>query len=290
MRKLLVLFFLIFTANTIFSQDLIVTNEGDSINCKITKVKTDNIYFTFKYKNEIRSTLLPLLQIKTHKFNYYAISEVPKGKSVGYENYQHFRLAVSGGYSYQLGQIAESVPYDFVNYTKELKSGYHYGADLTYFFTEPLGFGLKYYLFKTSNSIDNIYIEDLAGNRKYGSMSDDLSISFIGPTFTTRILNHNKKNAFLVNIAFGYMGYNNDKVIIEKYKMTGNSVGLAFEMGYDIELSESLALGFQLSIITGNLFEYQWDDGITKETIKLEKGEFESLSRIDLSVGLRFGK
>lgn len=290
MRNILIIALLILIANTIYSQDLIVTNDGDSINCKITKVKTDNIYFTFKHKDEIRSTLLPKSSVKTHQFQYYQTSEVPKEKVVGYENYQHFRLAVNGGYSYQTAKVAENVPSDFKDYIKELKSGYHFGGDLTYYFTEPLGFGIKYYLFKSSNSLDNIYVEDINGNRTYGKMSDDLTISFIGPTFSTRLLSHDKKNAFLMNLSLGYMGYSNDKVIIDKYKMTGSTMGLSFDVGYDIGLSENLSLGFQISFLTGTLFEYDWNDGTKTETIKLEKGEYESLNRIDFSVGLRFSK
>lgn len=290
MKKLIILAVIIFVSNSIFSQDLIVTNEGDSINCKITKVKTDNIYFTFKHKDEIRSTLLSVSSIKTHQIDYFQTSEVPKDKVVGYENYKHFRIAINGGYSYQTAKVSESVPSDFKDYIKELKSGYHIGGDLTYYFTEPLGIGFKYYLFKSSNSVYNIYLEDTYGNRTYGKMSDDLTISFIGPTFSTRLLSHNKKNAFLMNLSLGYMGYSNDKIIIDKYKITGSTMGLSFDIGYDIGLSDNLSLGFQLSFLTGTLFEYDWNDGTTTETIDLEKGEYESLNRIDFSFGLRFSK
>lgn len=279
-----------FLTNSIFSQDLIVTNDGDSINCKITKVKTDNIYFTFKHKNETRNTLLPVSGVKDHQFGFYETSEVPKRKGSRYENYQHFRIAVNGGYSYQTGKVSESVPADFKKYIKGLKSGYHFGGDITYYFSEPLGLGVKYYLFKTSNRLDNIYLEDGGGNRTYGTMSDDLSITFIGPSFSTRMLNHDKSNAFLMNVSLGYMGYLNNKILIDNYKMTGSTMGLAFDIGYDIGLSKNLAVGFQVSFITGTLFKYNWNDGTTTQTIKLEKGEYESLNRIDFSVGLRFSK
>lgn len=289
MRSLLIIASIIFVSNSIFSQDLIVTNDGDSINCKISKVKTDNIYFTFKHKDEIRSTLLPVSNIKTHQLNFFQTNEVPKHKVAGYENYKHFRIAINGGYSYQTARVAENVPSDFKDYISELKSGYHFGGELTYYFTEPLGFGFKYHLFKSSNSLDNIYIEDIDGIT-YGKMSDDLTISFIGPTFATRILSHDKKNAFLLNLSLGYMGYSNDKVIIDKYKMTGSTMGLSFDIGYDIGLSENLSLGFQISYLTGTLIEYEWNDGTKTETIKLERGQYESLNRIDFSVGLRFSK
>ncbi len=290
MKSILIIAVLIFVANSIYSQDLIVTNEGDSINCKITKVKTDNIYFTFIHKDEIRSTLLPMTNVKTHQFDYFQTNEVPIKKIIGYENYQHFRIGINGGYSYRTAKVAENVPNDFKDYTKELKSGYHLGGDLTYFFTEPLGFGLKYYLFKSSNSMDNIYVRDPYGNITYGNMSDDITISFIGPTFSTRLLNHDKSNAFLMSLSIGYMGYANNTVVVNKYKVTGNTMGFTFDVGYDIGLSEDLALGFQISFLFGTLIKYDRNDGSTIKTINFEKDNYESLSRIDFSVGLRFNK
>jgi len=290
MKVLLVLAALIFVTNSIFSQDLIVTNDGDSINCKITKVKTENIYFTFKHKDEIRSTLLPVSNIKTHQFDYYQTSEVPKEKVSAYQDYQHFRFSINAGYSYQIAKVAESVPSDFKDYVNELKSGYHFGGDLIYYFTEPLGFGIKYYIFKSSNSADNIYRQDINGSTTYGKMSDDITISFIGPTFSTRLLSLDKSNALILNLSLGYMGYSNDKVVIDSYKMTGSTMGLSFDIGYDIGLSENLSLGFQISLLNGTLFEYEWNDGSTTKTIDLKKEEYESLRRIDFSVGLRFSK
>lgn len=293
MRQKLLFFIIIslivWPFNNLFAQDLIVTNEGDSINCKITKVKKDYIYFTFKHKKEIRNTLLSMSDVKTHQFEYYQTSEVPLVKVSGFENYQRFRIAVNGGYSYMPAKIPENTPTDLKNYTKELKSGYHFNLDATYYFTEPLGFGFKYSVFKSKNSVDNIYVEVLDGNRRYGKMSDDITITFIGPAFKTRLLNSNKTNAFLLGLSIGYIGYTNNFVLIDDYKMTGGTVGFGFEIGYDIGLSENISLGFQLSSISGNLLKYKISDGFDTETIKLDSDEDEliSTSHVDFSIGVR---
>ena len=52
-RNVVCMIFLIPLCNSLplIAQDLIVTIDNDSINCKITKIKPDFIYFTFKYKN-----------------------------------------------------------------------------------------------------------------------------------------------------------------------------------------------------------------------------------------------
>ena len=291
MKNLIGLLLFAIITDSLCAQDLIVTHEGDSINCKITKVKTDNIYFTFKHKDEIRNTLLPVTSVKNHLFDFYSKSEVREDKILGYKgNFQRFRVAINGGYSYQTAKIHESVPSDFKDYVKELKSGYHFGGDLTYYFTEPLGIGIKYYQFRTKNSLDNIYLEYDDGNRTYGKMSDDLIISFIGPTFSTRLLSHNKSNAFILNLSVGYMGYSNKRVLITDYKTSGSTVGVAIDFGYDIGLSENLSLGIQISSIAGGLSEYDQNDGTTTKKIKLEKGDYESLNRIDFSIGLRYSK
>jgi hypothetical protein len=290
MKKIYILLAVIALSAHAFSQDLIVTDEGDSINCKISKVQPGNIYFTFMHQDEARSTLLPFTKVKYYEFRYYRQGEVSKDKIVGYAGYQRLRIAINGGYSYNPAKVNKNVQPDFKDYVKELRSGYHYGGDITYFFEEQMGFGFKYYLFKSNNSLDNIYVEDMEGERRYGKMKDDIKVSFIGPSFSGRFLNRDKSNALILSAALGYMGYTDNKLIVDPYKMTGSTLGTALDIGYDIGLSKNTSIGFQLSLISGYLAEYRWDDGITKETIELEEGDYESLYRIDFSVGLRFGK
>jgi len=287
MKKPLILFLLLFTMCTMYSQDLIVTNNADSLNCKITKIKADYIYFTFNHKGEIRNTLLPLSEVKTHQKNYYSTSLLPNGGVKPTDNFTHFRLALHGGYSYLVAKVGDNVPSDFQDYIKELKSGYHFGGDISYYFTENLGFGIKYSQFKSSNSI-SVYSEGIEGNVSYGEMSDNITTSFIGPMFSVRIQNKNKKNAFILNTGFGYMGYSNDsRVILDNYTITGSTIGMIIDIGYDIGLSEQLSLGGQISLVSATLTKYKLTYGNTVETIDLNEDQNESLSRIDLSIGIR---
>ena len=279
---------IVFFAGNLFSQDLVVTGEGDSLNCKITDLKDKYVHFTFKYKGETRSTLLPISEVKTYRYNYFSTSEVLPNEIVGVELYPHWKLGFNGGWSYETADIADNVPADFKNYVKELKSGYHFSGDATYFFSEQIGLGLKYVMFKTSNHIDNIYVIPVNGAPKYGKMSDDISVSFIGPSLSTRLLSENKLNSFVMNLALGYMGYTDDQVVIDKYKVTGSTFGLAYDFGYDVGISKNVAVGIQISYVTGTLFEYKIDDGTSSKTVKLEKDQYESLSRFDISIGLRF--
>lgn len=290
MKNILLLIAFFTCLSPVFSQDLIVTNKRDSINCKITKIKKDNIYFTFRHKDEIRSTLLPAAGIKYYQLNYFKNVEVPREKVIGNQVYKHFRFGLNGGYGYRTNKMSSSIPSDFSDYSKKLKSGLQFSGDLTYYFTEPLGIGLKYSSFKASNSMSDIYVEDSGGSRRYGNMSDNIGISFIGPVFSSRFSNKDKTNAFLMNIGLGYMGYKNNYTLIDPYKVTGSTMGMSFDMGYDFKVSSNLILGVQLSAISGVLTTYKLSDGSATQNIKLEKENYEGLARLELSLGLRFMK
>jgi len=274
------------------AQDLIVTSEGDSINCKITKVKADNIYFTFNHKDEIRNTLLPVNQVNYYQINYYSTAEVPADKIPGKEIYPHFRLAISGGWSYRTAKISPDIPFDFTDYYNKLKSGFHYDIDASYYFTEMLAVGLKYNEFLSSNKIiGNVYVTYPDGTTQYGDLNDNIRIKFIGPTLSARLFNSTKKNYLLMELGLGYMDYRDKGGLVSiPAIIKGSTLGSYWSIGYDFGLSKDFALGFQLSLLTGQLYQYTVSDGITTKTVKLDNNSYENLARIDLSIGLRFNK
>lgn len=288
MKRLSLIIVIISYYSMVYAQDLIVTQQGDSINCRITKIESEFIHFTYNHSGEIRNTLLRDTQVLHLEYGYFEESEVPPEETSLSKRTDRFRLAAHGGFSYMMARVADNVPSDFKDYIRQLKTGYHFGADATYFVSESYGLGLKYCLFKSKNSIDNIYAVGPNGQTRYGKMSDDLSISFFGPSLVNRSSNNDKSRTFIAGFAIGYMGYLDKKVIIDSYTLTGATMGLSFEGGYDIKLKGNSGIGFQISYISGLLSEFIIDNGITKETMKFPKGEFESLHRIDFSIGYRF--
>ena len=225
--------------------------------------------------------------IKIYEFDFYQIGEVPPDKIMGYENYRHWRFAISGGYSHHTAGLADDTPPDFRNYAKRLKSGYSISGDATYYFNETIGIGAKASISKSSNSIDNIYVTDASGHTVYGKMSDDISIIYIGPTLSTKFFNRAKSNSINALISFGYLSYSNNAVLINSYKITGSTFGMSADIGYDIGLTENLSLGFQISSVLGVLRAYDYNDGTSVHHLKLED-QLHSLNRMDFSVGLRF--
>lgn len=289
MKKCLLITILIAVCNLAYSQDLIVTSKGDSLNCKITKLKGEYIYFTFNYNEKIMNTLLLISDIDSYQYAFYPMGEVTES-TPKIVNYPRFRFVLNGGYSYLTAKISNKVPQDLTQHIKDMKSGYHFGGDVIGYFDESLGVGLKGIIFSSSNSIDNVAFIDENSNYSQGTLNENLKITFIGPTFSVRTFNLNRTNCFIMNLSAGYMGYTNDVILIDKYKITGGTVGFVLDFGYDIELSKNLALGFQLSVVRGALEDANISKGGLVQRIELEKENQENLSRIDFSIGLRFGK
>jgi hypothetical protein len=64
---------------------------------------------------------------------------------------------------------------------------------------------------------------------------------------------------------------------------------LFYFIGYN-SLSDNLALGMQMSLLPGTLTKFDFSDGRNTETIKLEEENYENLSRLDVTIELRFTK
>lgn len=288
--KALVLFFPIFlVCNLVSAQDLIVTKSNDSIPCKITKVKKDNIYFVFRNNGEYQSTLIPLKDVESYKYDFYSENRIPKESLPGYDPYTGFRFALSGGYSYDPGRLNSAIDPSLEGFYDNLKSGYHLETSVIYFVDRTFGFGVKYSLFKTSNSLDNVNFIDSIGNVVTGTLASDISVSFIGGVFATRFMGKKAKNAFFINLGLGYLSYKDNQILVDPFEFTGSAFGSVLEIGYDFAVSEDLAIGIQIGATAGRIRKLDVKSESVSETVELSDDERPGGSgRIDFSVGLRY--
>lgn len=290
MKRLLLLIILIsIYSSNIIAQDLIVTKHNDSINCKITIIKKKYIYFTYKSDDEYKNTLITRDDITAHQLDFYKKVEVPIDKVVGYEEFKRFRVILEGGLSFRTAGVSQELPAEFQKYAKDLRKGFHLGGELGFFFNTSFGVGFRGSWSKASNSMGSIYIEDEEGNREYGVMRDRISMVYLGPSFLLRHINSKNDNEFCFGVGMGYMSYKNDAVLIDNFVIKGNTLAMTLDFSYYIALNKTSAIGFKAALISGSLFNVEIDNGTTVENIHLEKDQFIGLSRIDLSVGFKFG-
>jgi outer membrane protein W len=276
MKKIVIIFMIAALHQfDVLAQDLIVTTDGDSINCKITQMKGDYVYFTFSRQGEVRNTLLSKTQVQQYQHNYYAVSEVQPHQIVGFTpDFSRGRLAFTAGWSTRTARFADGLSAADKEYLKNLKNGLNISLDAGYFFTEMYGIGFKYDLFHSSTTA--------------WGFKETVSITYAGPTFAMRVYDRTKSNCLYINYSIGYMGFANKAAAGgQSGTLTGNTVGLVFDIGYDIAISKDWSFGIQLSSLSGVLTEINKTVNAYTEKIKLEKGEYEGLQRLKLSVGLR---
>ncbi|SOD19862.1 outer membrane beta-barrel protein [Pedobacter xixiisoli] len=196
---------------------------------------------------------------------------------------QRFRIGVQGGFSRLLAKTSDAVPTEFRDHVSALKSGYHYGADVSYFIKPTWGLGVKFNQFRSSNSI-MVYDEMMIPQ---GEAKTTLVNSFIGPSFATKYDSPNSKHVFLFNVAIGYMAYLSDTDAM-RVKTTGGTVGSAIDAGYDYRIIKHFALGAQVSLVGGVLSKLTYERGNMSVTETLPDGQKESMTRLDFSLGARF--
>jgi hypothetical protein len=96
MKRFILLFFL-FCSCIAYGQDLIVTVSGDSLNCKITEVKTDAIFFRYDAGGNIVS--LPMNQVKWYKYDFYRSRSNVPAVAVSMRGRSELSVFVGGGLS-----------------------------------------------------------------------------------------------------------------------------------------------------------------------------------------------
>lgn len=283
MKNLYLFLSILFICPFGFSQDLIVTTSNDSINCKITKVKREQLYFVFKNNDKVQSTLIPLKNVASYKYDFYEESSISKDEIPGFNKNSGFRIAINGGYSYDPGKDYDSGSSELNDYFDKLRSGFHIEGNAIYFFDQYFGLGIRYSYFNAKN--------ELIGAFEYNSVvyRDDISVNFIGPQFSLRFLNKSQKNAFFLNSSIGYLSYKNEQDYSNPVEITGNALGFVSEVGYDIGIAENWSLGFQIGITAGRVKKVTIDDGISTEEIELPKNQRpQGSGRIDFGIGLRY--
>lgn len=261
----------------LYAQDIIVTAEGDSLSCKITKQNKEYIYFTYEYEMEVRNTLLPMQQVSFFAKNYFKQPEINNSALlVKPRNKGNFRFLVDMGWGYRTGKMMKSGSASLDNYTKKLRSGFCIKLGSQYYWNKYVGMGLEYSFFNASTNNQDLHVKD------------KIRIQYVGPTFNVRVPSARNRNALVMYWGLGYLRYKDKgETMITSGDITGNAFGTSFAVSYDIGLSEKTALGIKFAGIAGSMDEVELNYGSYHGKKKLE--EKENLSHISLTLGLRFG-
>lgn len=195
------------------------------------------------------------------------------------------RIGIKGGWSYRTASIPEGYDKPIEDYFQKLKSGWHIGGNLTFFWNQGNGAGLIFSNFMSSQTLKDVMFYSPSGNFVgIGDISDDMKFFFIGPAYsfqrdiTSTIVIHG-------DASLGYMSYRNDAIVgNDSFVITGNTLGTDIAFGMDFYVGGNIAVGFELSAIIGSLSKID----VNGQSVSLE--EYDDLTHFNLSVLLHLYK
>ena len=241
-----------------FAQDLIVTTNCDSLNCKIMDIKKGKFYVKMLENQKVVDKKIDETEVKEHKFYYFSVTpDFPLFDDVSYKgNFPHHRIAANLGY-------------DFFK-------GINIDLNYTYYFVEWLGVGIREsitlgfaYHTRVFEPVSD-YIAVFSGLAEYRSFPNFLTL-YISPRF---FLNKTKTQYLFANAGLGLSTEINSRKYHNKYTSNiNNTLGFYFALGYDFSVSDKVSLGIKPSFSFG-LNEYIDD----------------MVMQLVLSFGLRFNK
>lgn len=272
MKHLLLAFLVgLIGANSVYAQDLIVTTSGDSIPCKITRERGDYVYFTYNKQGVPTKTLLAASSIAAKRTDFYDVPVVAVSKPT----FSRWQYRFHGGYSRRIARISDQVSPTAKAYLNKMKSGYTLGGDIHYFISEPFGLGAKYgyghYQYKTL------------------SFEDKVKLNYFAISGLNRFILKTGGEIYMGG-NLGYQSYKDQvKSIGAPTTITGGTMGVGLEIGYGMKMNNASKLYLNLSLLSGTITKVNVENNGRKETVKLEKDEYESLSRLEVTLGLVFG-
>lgn len=273
------------TEPVVTDPDLIVFTNGDSIYCKILKVKPIGITYSFQSNRGEISSTAPMMQVLTYSRNY---NQMEIYESWPQDDFSEVRLNIYGGYSYMTAEIDESFSPFYQDYLKELKNGWSVGGDLCFFITRELGLGVKFNRFFSNNFYGNVYMQN-GTTTVFGDLSNKIRTTFIGPIFAGRLILNNSGHTFHYSIGLGYLGYSNEgEMINQEFLQTGNTLGSTMDIGFDFAVREHILLGVKLSAISGKLSQIQEELNGRTTTYSLNADELVGLGSYDIAASLKF--
>lgn len=266
------------------AQDLIIKERGDSLNCKIIQIKRDSIFFSIKNSNnETLVRVLSMGRIKHYKRDFYVLRTIQK------KDYPKIRLGVQVGWSRLTRKQEQNIPVVFKKYVNALRAGLNFGSDFTFFASKNVGFGARYSVFGANGTSDRFSYINLLGQISSGTLYTRVAINYIGPSFSIRAISANKKIQFITDISLGYLSYKETSLLSNYFfYYNGRNLGYTGKAELDISISNNWALGLSASCTLGRLKKIKMSDAAQEQTISLTKENYYDISRVDISVGLKW--
>lgn len=281
------------------AQDLVVTQEGDSLHCRITNVWGEQLSLNRLVNGKLVPLQLAMTQVKSYRFNYFkptgaeqaVLSQEPEQPKP-----PRWSIGLSGGYVYRLASYPDGIEESARMHVRRLKHGHHIDADLTMFFGKRRtgGMGLSVSRSVSNASSSGVVLDDGYGRKvRLSRVEERVTITNVGLFSCSRMMND--KHTFLTRYGVGISTFV-DEIDGSMYLHTNNGsvLELFCELGYSYRVRKHMSVGGKLSLMRGVVREL-WattnreQNSNTRYTyLELPKEQWEGLGRLKLGFEMRF--
>ncbi len=293
----LILVFLTGICYKVFPQDKIVTVNQDTIECKITRISNSYIFFEVTTKGVVSSGRLPLARVSDYTIS--AAGQSNGKKTASPVSFERIRVGISGGPGYLIASSKKAeeamvgmglTSGQAKSYYKDLKTGIIANSDITFLFTPEYGAGLRYKFLDTYGNLEGFFDPQDGVNLIYTTYSEHIYVNYFGASYFSQ-KKTGRQNAFSLSseISFGLAVYRNEAEYVNScLLLTGKNIGMDASFGLEYFITKNFSAGADLSVFYSSLRKIRITDGTSTTTIKLDKDNYENLSRIELSAGIRY--
>ena len=171
------------------------------------------------------------------------------------------------------------------NYAKGLRHGVVVNGGITYFFGRYFGLGINYTYFHSENSLDFVVGQSgLTGEWGYSHTYDRIHVNTISVNPTARFPFLDGIIMLNPGITVGYKFWKDKTFFTEPFIISASGLSFSVDIGLDFKVYKGLYLGLKPELFT-SISSYTKFKG---ETVDERRSDKFNMSRIDVSVGLRY--
>jgi hypothetical protein len=175
-------------------------------------------------------------------------------------------------------------------YYNDFKSGWYGGADATWLFNRNYGAGFRYKFFSSAAATEGSIDLPEEYNIFFSEYREDLFINYAGVSlFCRQPLGYNEKFSLYGCYSMGMAFYRNQMEFLSEYWLvTGDALGFDGGLGFEYEITPYMSAGAEISVFQATIKKIDINNGEIDQTQELDKENYENLSRVEFSVGIRF--
>jgi hypothetical protein len=241
---------------------------------------------------------------------------VKKPKAPSFDSFSRWRFGVQGGEAYLINSLAHSrqamkdlgvfPAAQADNYYKKLRKGISFDADVHYLISQPVGIGVKYSFFTSSVQMDYTVRDNNSVIPTYltASEKENFYLQYVGPSVLfQQWLGGNHKFRINEQLSAGYFIFRyeerfdpyqyvfvNPNTGANQYSVLkkGNTFGGNFQLSLEYYPVRELSVALNAGVFPTTFRSLKVSDNSTSYTQNLGKSHSLDLSRVDVSIGIRY--